>query len=556
MVMLAEATLKEVLAWLVRVSQIADKALVNLNAGNPYDAILLIKTVANADIRLLDVLSHFQNYDSHVKPYHTELVNECRAVLTLSKEALQEVSPELLRLSAEERAKSAAIFQSLFVELDKELNVEKEVAYWLSRAREDLLSKEKALTYSRLDLERATDSLNILVQDEKAMMQTAERFLRISKSIKHPNIKQVVNDLVKKRLAVKAVVEFVLKNAFKNGFTFKFGRDWYSDLAKISDLPSENIKELEAMRVQLASLTIFAKRNVNYRKISQLLARLISLSQHAAKVERAIELGEKAAKELGKTDDEILKNHWEARLRHGFVYHGTSSIFLQNMERFGLSSEQIFSEGTPFKPEDYTFFLRILKKAYGADEPFLRYFTQDVTQGFFLDANYNFAVNYAKQGPERIRFMLAHIHGLEKEFRQGLFSGRVSMQEINALLQILQTYEAAMLHHRPVILHISLASPALLEVLRLNGANAFAEMIVNYAAYKQTVLHQLNAVRTGNNNPNLAVPEATLAGMLKNFDPVQNFFHNRPLKGTIPWASIAKAEFEPFSEMARQRGFM
>lgn len=541
MVIEVKAAHKEVLAWLIRASQLAKQALRNLNAGNPYDAVRLVNVIAKADANALNVITHVPNYETHVKPYYVELVKECSAIIALSKEALREVSPDLMKLPPEQIARVKAIFQEALEELDKELKDENLLNYRISRAEESF-QEEKAWTYSRAHLESALDVLNSLTQDENAIKQTIQRFSIVFKGVKHPDTAGFVKGLIEKRLKVQAVVKFLLTNAYKSGFTF-MEHDWHSELKKVSGLPAENIREIEALRQQLLKSIVFTKRNVDEAKIRQLLERVVALSQHATMVERTIEIAQEASKEAGKSDEEILKGHWEAKVRSGFVYHGTSSIFLQNIERFGLSSEQIFSEGTPFKPEDYEFFLEVSRKAYGADAPHLKYFTQDVTQGFFLDSNYNSAAGYARQGPERIRFMLGHIRDIENEFRRGQFSGRVSLQEVNRLLDILRKHEQAMSHHKPVVLHIPMSSPALLTVLNQNGLASAAELVISYQAYRQLVLAQLNAARTGGNNPNFAVPEARLAEILKNFDPLQGIFHNRPLKGTIPFSSIAKVEY-------------
>lgn len=532
---------KEVLAWLKRASQLAEQALKNLNKGNPYDAVLLIKVIAKLDVSALQVLTGVSGYETHVKPYHAELVKECSAILALSKEALLDFSPDLMKLPPEQIAGAKAVFQEALGELDKELKDENNLNYWILGA-EKSFQEASAWTYSRLNMERAIEVLNSLVQDENAMKQTVQRFSKVFKGVKHPDTAAFLKDLIGKRLKVKATVEFILANAYRSNFTFT-GHDWGSVLKKVSGLPAENIRELEALRQKLLRSIVFTKRNVDEAKIRQLLERVAALSKHAVIVERGIEIAETAATQTEKSDEEILKEHWEAKVRNGFVYHGTSSIFLQNIERFGLSSDQIFSEGTPFKPEDYKFFLEVSRKAYGAGAPHLKYFTQDVTQGFFLDSNHNSAVSYARQGPERIRFMLEHIRDIENKFLREQFSGRVSLQEVNRLLGILHKYEQVMSYHRAVVLHIPMNSPALLAVLNQNGLASAAELIVSYPAYRQLVLIQLNAVRTGGNNPNLAVPEARLAEILKNFDPLQGIFHNRPLKGAIPFSSIAKVEY-------------
>lgn len=534
------ASQKEVLEFLVRVSQLAGKALENLNHGNPYDAIRLIRAIAGLDTAALNVLANVKNYEAAVKPYHLALVAECKGILALSSEALQTLSQDLKDWSEDKLAKYAALFQGLLKELDKELSAEKELTYWLSQAKWAFLSQEKAWTYSRVHLERALDVLNSLVRDENAIGQTIDRFVRLSKGVKHPNLQQFLKDLLSKRIRVMEVVKFILENAFKDSFNFRHGHNWHSELVKISDLPAENIKELEAMREQLVGNTVLMKGNVNYFKIRKLLTQLVALSQHAIKVERAIEIAE----EKGKEEEEIMKEYWERHVHGSFVYHGTSSIFLPNIERFGLSSEQIFSEGTPFRPEDYEFFLEISRKAHGADAPHLKYFTQNVTQGFFLEANHNFAVNYAKQGPERIRFMLEHIRDIENEFRRGVFQGRVSQQEVSRLLEILRRYEQIMSHHKPVVLHIPMSSPALLAVLNQNGQMEAlaAKIIANYEAFKQYVLNEftsaLQAARQEGENLNV-----TLSYYLEKFSPLNRFFHNRPLRGTIPWSSITKAEY-------------
>ncbi len=538
---------KEVLAWLIRASQLAEKALKNLNSGNPYDAVRLIKVIAKADANALNIITRVPNYETHVKQAHLELISECRAILALSQAALQTVSPELQNLPPERLAKAQAIFQEALSELDKELKAEMDVQKALSEARKAFLQQTKAWTYSRSHLEHALETLDSLVQDQVAIKQTVDRFSKVFRGVKHQNPNQFLQDLLKRRLQVRAAAKYVHDNAFKNAFDFEFNkRTWLSTINNVSHLPEENIRELNALKEQLLQSTIFAKRNVSYQKLSQLINRLAGLSKHARLVERAIEIAEEAAKERGKSEEEALKDFWEKHIHNGFVYHGTSSIFLPNIERFGLSSEQIFSEGTPFRPEDYTFFLQISRKAYGADAPHLEYFTQDVTRGFFLDTNHGFAINYAKQGPERIRFMMEHIRGMEEEFRQGKFAGKVSQQEIYRLLQILGQYEQAMSRHKPVVLHIPLSSPALLTVLRQNsemGALA-ASIISDFGNFKKYVQQEFSSFMTSARQQGWT--EFSDWNILKHAqkeNPLERFFHNRPLKGTIQRAGIAKVEY-------------
>ncbi len=535
---------KEVLAWLIRASQLAEKALKNLNSGNPYDSVRLIKVIAKADANALNVITHVPNYETHVKQAHLELISECRAILALSQQSLQTVSPELQNWPPERLAKAQAIFQEALAKLDKELKAEVDVQKNLSEAQKAFHYQTKAWTYSRLYLEAALRTLDSLVQDQSAMKQTADRFSKVFAGVKHQNPQQLLQDLLGKRLRVKAVVKTVLDKAYDmSSFT---AHDWSSDIGKASDLAGENIKELEALKEQLLQSTIFAKRNVSYQRLSQLISRLAGLSKHARLVERDIEIAEEAAKEKGKSEEEALKEFWEKHIHNGFVYHGTSSIFLPNIERFGLSSEQIFSEGTPFRPEDYNFFLEISKKAYGTDAPHLKYFTQDVTRGFFLDANHGFAINYAKQGPERIRFMMEHIRVMEEEFRQGRFAGKVLQQEIYRLLQILRQYEQAMSHHKPVVLHIPMSSPALLTVLRQNsemGALA-ASIISDFGNFKKYVQQEFSSFMTSARQQGWT--EFSDWNILKHAqkeNPLERFFHNRPLKGTIQRAGIAKVEY-------------
>ncbi len=284
---------KEVLAWLFRVSQLARKALNNLNNGNPYDAVRLIKVIAKLDANALAVITRVPNYETHVKQAHAELVNECRAILALSQTALQAVSPELLSWSPEKVAKVQVLIHEALTELDKELKAEEKVQYWILEA-EKSFGREKAWTYTRSDLGNAFEALNFLVKDEAAMKQTIDRFTSVFRGAKHTNPNQFLQDLLKRRLRARDVVKFILENAFKSGFTFT-GHDWYAEVAKVSGLPQQNIEELKAIKEQLLASTIFAKRNISYPKLSQLLNRLIGLGKHARTVERAIEAAEAAA---------------------------------------------------------------------------------------------------------------------------------------------------------------------------------------------------------------------------------------------------------------------
>ncbi len=533
---------KDVLAWLIRASQLAEKALRNLNSGNPYDAIRLIKVIAKVDANALAVVTRVPNYETHVRQAHVELTNECKAILATAQTALQTVSPELLSWSPEKVAKVQALFQEALTELDKELKAEGEVQYWILEAEKSFV-REKAWTYTRSGLENAFATLNSLVKDEAAMKQTIDRLTSVFRGVKHTNPNQFLQDLLKRRLQTRNAVKFILENAFKSGFTFT-GHDWRAELAKVSGLPQQNIEELKAIKEQLLASTIFVKRNISYPKLSQVLNRLVGLGKHARTVERAIEVAEATVKGTEKSGEELLREYWESRVRNGFVYHGTSSIFMENIQRFGLSSEGIGSENSPFKPEDYQLFLEVSRKAYGADAPHLKYFTQDVTQGFFLECNYRAAVGYARQGPERIRFMLDNIRSLEEEFRRGLLSGKVSQPEVDKAVQILRRYEAIMSHHRPVVLHIPVRSPALLAVLRQNGQmEALAtELIMSYDAFKQYTLGELNALHTAAQQRGERL-DLALSHYLEGFSPIDRFFHNRPLKGAIPWASVTKAEY-------------
>ncbi len=535
---------KEVLAWLIRVSKTADWAMKRLNDGNAYEAIKLVSAIAKLDANALNVITRVPNYETHVKPYHNVLVRDCKEILALSASAIQPFSPELNRFTPEQLASMRHIFGEALAELDRELKAEERLKHWLDEAHNAFGYSAKAWTYSQAYLENALQVLNELVKDENAIRQSVERFTKVFRGVKQQNPGQFFKDLLARRLTIKKVVEFILENAFKGIFNFN-GRDWSSDLNQVLGLPEKSVEELKALREQLLKSLVFVKRNVDYNKLLNLLEKIIAIGKQARLVERFIEIAEEKAKEKGKTEEELLREYWKKHIHAGFVYHGTSSIFLPNIERFGLTSEGLFSEGTPFRPEDYRFFVETLRKAHGGDAPFIKYFTQDVTRGFFLDANYRYAVDYAKQGPERIRFMLEHIRDLEKEFRPNKFAGGVSAADITGLLKILRKYEGIMSHHRPVVLNIALDSPALLTVLRQNGEMGAlaASIILDFESFKRYVQQEFSSFRTSASQQGLTeFSDWNILNHVQNENPLERFFHNRPLKGTIPWASIAKME--------------
>lgn len=297
---------KEVLAWLKRASQLAGQALRNLNSGNPYDAVHLIKVIAKVDANVLNVITRVPNYETHVKQAHLELISECRAVLALSQQALQTVSPELRTWPPEKLAKARQTFQEALTELGKELKAEEEVKYWFSEA-EKAFGQSKAWTYSRLGLEHALGTLDFLVKDENAIKQTMGRYSTLFRGVKHPNPNQFLQDLLKRRLRVRAAAKYVLDNAFKDGFAFELNEHtWHSMLNEVSHLPEENVRELNALKEQLLQSTIFAKRNVSYPKLSQVLNRLVGLGKHTIIVERAIEAAEAAVPQQQATAGSVL----------------------------------------------------------------------------------------------------------------------------------------------------------------------------------------------------------------------------------------------------------
>lgn len=529
---------KEALAWLIMVSRASNKALQNLKMGNPYDAIRLIKIISKFNVNILNVLIHVPNYDSRLKIYHLELIRECNAILILSREALDEVSHELGKMPAERLAAAKQVFNVALEHLGMELEAERKLEHWISEAKEAFIGQEKAWTYSRAYMERALEVLKSLVEDEQKVKQTYERFGKIFRGVKHPDPNKFVRDLLINRRTIMVVIEFILKNAFKSLMAFQ-GHNWLSELNKIADLPGKDIRDLEQLQAQLASAAAFTKGNIDYSKVRQLLERLAGISVHASVVERAMESEDVSVVERAKTEEEFLREYWGKHVHGGFVYHGTSSIFLENIKRLGLNSEGIGSESSPFNPGDYKFFIEVLRKAYGNDAPFIRYFTQDVTQGFFLDANYNSAGDYARQGSERIRFMLEHIRSLENEFRMGLFAGRVSHEEVKKLLEISRKYKEIMALRRPIVLHISLSSPALLAVLSQNGQQGAlaAKMIANFGVFRKYVLKEFGSAKSAS-----GLSDFKLVAYLEKFNPLERFFHNKPFQGIIPFAGISKVE--------------
>lgn len=536
-----QTTYTETLSLLIRMSNTAKKVLDKLSEGNPYHAVSLLKLIFRMDLAELERMRGLPNYHI-IRPYHEELLKECAAILALCKEAVQMFSEELEQMPPEDRKKAAESFQLLIREMDNELNAERDLSTQLKELSMVLNSyAEKAWTRSKIRAEAAFEIVSELVKDEQAMKVTVERFAKIFQYLKDPpHFKKFLTGVIGRRLKVMRTLKWLLENAFKSGYSFKFGMgNWQKAVSEIINLPLETIKELESFRSWLLSNAIAAKRNVNFQKLEDALKRIVALAGCARNVGKALEVAERQTVQNAKTDEELLHRHWEKNVHEKVVYHGTSTAFLENIQRSGLSSEGMASEKSPFKLEDFLFFINVSKKAYGADAAHLSYFTEGVTQGFFVDGNYAHAVNYARQGPERIRFLKEHIAGMVSEFRRGSFSSRVSQQEISKLIQISEKYEKALANSKPIVLHIPAYSQGMLSVLQKNGEQgAFvARMVVNYETYKEYALSEL-----GHSRELLAEP-FPLGMYLEGFDPLERFFHDRPLRGTIPWSDILKFDY-------------
>jgi hypothetical protein len=516
----------------------ASNVLKSIDRGNPYDAIKFLKVIAKLDLAGLNVLTELPGY-AIFKPYH-ELARELAAIKGLCIEALQAASPDLDRIPREQRERAAKTIDRLIHELDKELQEESELKKWLEKGSISIVQLEKAWTYSQIELRKAFEVAQRLLQDDQTIQASYKRIHDAMRQGQYEDTEQTIRALFSRRLEVKRVLEQIMKNAYKSTFTFRHNlKRWVELLKTIEHHPSQNIQSLSSVREKLLRIGIFAKGNMELARIRPLVERLVALSTHLRKVERAMEIAEERIREAGITDEHRLKAYWEKRIQEGLVYHGTSSVFLENIKLMGLTSEGIGSEGSPFSPQEYQHFLQIIRSAYGPDEPALRYFTQDVTRGFFLDSNYKSAVNYARQGPERIRFMQEHIDEMWSNFNKGKFGGMVSQQNIHDLDQISRKYRRILSEHKPIVLSIRLTSPALLAVLQQNGLSSIARMITDYDYLKTSILQHLGAANDRTKQMGEERLHMSLAYYLQTFDPIEQYLHNRPLKGTIPWHSIA-----------------
>lgn len=293
------------------------------------------------------------------------------------------------------------------------------------------------------------------------------------------------------------------------------------------------VKACSAILALVKDEMLLVKKRRDHAKLIMILERIIALDSQAKNVEMALTSAERYVLQNSTADEKLIHDYWKKNIHDGFVYHGTSTIFLENIKRFGLTSEGIFSEGTPFSPEDYRICIEIGKKA-GLS---MKYFTNDVTQGFFITSYYNSAIGYAKDGPERVGFLRDIIKYILSGAKTGRIRGPgISEQEMEKLVQVLSKYDKILASHRPIVLHIPMVSFAFLNVLEQNGFEKIVKAITDYEFFKEGTLPRQQRMK---NDSKISVQEFFLKyEMLR-----QKELGNLPLRGRIPPDCISKIEY-------------
>jgi hypothetical protein len=233
-----------------------------------------------------------------------------------------------------------------------------------------------------------------------------------------------------------------------------------------------------------------------------------------------------------KTEAEI-RQFWETNLHTGYLYHGTSTIVLDKILRYGLVPGMV-----PWDKYDFNRIMQLFDKA-GRDlfrHVLVEWRQYDKAgQGIFLTAMKDVAIGYSKMGSDVLNHFLNMRYAQENKKNEALLSEiyyriidlsrnvsidtwnqlrilfiknrkafdeeilkytALNRQEINELLGFFNKYWEIIANSRSIILYISTQIPSFLEDIAPEYGNYeyFKERALKYCKYMK-LTPELNSIK-------------------------------------------------------------
>jgi len=171
-----------------------------------------------------------------------------------------------------------------------------------------------------------------------------------------------------------------------------------------------------------------------------------------------------------------VKTEWQNFVDSAFLYHGTSSLFIDTIMSKGLSKDAM-----PFDAKEIIRFFELERKF---SDIYTAYKNEKILGKIYIASQRDRAELYAESAPETINILLRKSEEIMREHEAGSKKGRlITSEDYEFVKYLFNKYKPLMQHSKPLVLKVK-ASEVLKDALRIS-LSATGETIEDILAEKK-----------------------------------------------------------------------